>query len=125
MDQELTAASGSKAVVNFIPHLVPMERGILSTIYLRLKKKTDTETVLQLYKDFYKKEYFVRVMDKGVFPDTKNVARSNFCDIGMQIFPERSLAIVMTAIDNLVKGASGQAVQNMNLIYGFDEKTAL
>lgn len=125
MEQELTIAAGNKASVNFVPHLVPMERGILSTIYLRLKKKIDTEAALQLYKDFYKKEYFVRIMDQGVFPDTKNVARSNFCDIGMQIFPERSLAIVMTAIDNLVKGASGQAVQNMNLMCGFEEKLGL
>ncbi|MBU4149638.1 MAG: N-acetyl-gamma-glutamyl-phosphate reductase [Candidatus Omnitrophica bacterium] len=125
MDQELSVASGASVSVNFTPHLVPMERGILSTIYLKLKKKLDTKSALQLYKDFYKKEYFVRVMDKGIFPDTKNVARSNFCDIGLQVFPEKSLAIVMTAIDNLVKGASGQAVQNMNIMYGFEEKAGL
>ncbi|MFH1854757.1 MAG: N-acetyl-gamma-glutamyl-phosphate reductase [Candidatus Omnitrophota bacterium] len=125
MDQELSVASGSSVSVNFTPHLAPMERGILSAIYLKLKKKLNTESALQLYKDFYQKEYFVRVMDKDIFPDTKNTARSNFCDIGLKVFPERALVIVMTAIDNLVKGASGQAVQNMNIMYGFDEKAGL
>ncbi|MDP6685977.1 MAG: N-acetyl-gamma-glutamyl-phosphate reductase, partial [Candidatus Omnitrophota bacterium] len=70
-------------------------------------------------------EYFIRVLAQGTFPDTKNVVRTNFCDIGVEIFPEKSLAIVVTAIDNLVKGASGQAVQNMNIMYGFDEKLGL
>jgi len=125
IDQELSLLSGSKIEVNFIPHLVPMERGILSTIYMKLTKKIDTKEALKLYKAFYKGEYFVRVLDEGVLPDTKNVARSNFCDIGIEVFPEKSLAVVMTAIDNLVKGASGQAVQNMNIMYGFDEKLGL
>ena len=125
IEQELSHLSGSKVKVNFIPHLVPMERGILSTIYLRLKKKITTNAALKLYNDLYSKEYFVRVLEDGICPDTKNVARTNFCDIGVKIFPERSLAVVMTAIDNLVKGASGQAVQNMNIMYGFEEKTGL
>ncbi|MBU4457814.1 MAG: N-acetyl-gamma-glutamyl-phosphate reductase [Candidatus Omnitrophica bacterium] len=125
MDQELNLISGSLAAVNFVPHLVPMERGMMSTIYLKLKKNISTGEALKLYKDFYSKEYFVRVMDEGVFPDTKNIARTNFCDIGCKVFPEKSLAIVMTAIDNLVKGASGQAVQNMNIMYGFEEKLGL
>lgn len=125
VDQELSFINGSKVEVNFIPHLAPMERGILSTIYLKLKKEIDVKKALKLYKDFYKNEYFVRILDEGVYPDTKNVARTNFCDIGLKVFPERSLVIVMTAIDNLVKGASGQAVQNMNIIYGFEEKKGL
>jgi len=125
IDQELSSLSGSSIEVNFVPHLIPMERGILSTIYLKLAKKIDTGEALGLCKDFYKGEYFVRVLDEGTLPDTKNVARSNFCDIGIKIFPEKSLAVVMTAIDNLVKGASGQAVQNMNIMYGFEEKTGL
>jgi N-acetyl-gamma-glutamyl-phosphate reductase len=125
IDQELSVLNGAKVAVNFIPHLVPMERGIESTIYLRLKKKIDTDAALKLYKDFYRGEYFVRVMDKGVYPDTKNVVKQNFCDIGIEVFPEKEMAIVMTAIDNLTKGASGQAVQNMNIMYGFEEKTAL
>jgi N-acetyl-gamma-glutamyl-phosphate reductase len=125
INQELSNLSGADISVNFVPHLIPMERGILSTIYLKLAKKTDPKEALEIYKNFYKGEYFVRVLDEGVLPDTKNIARSNFCDIGVKIFPEKSLAIVMTAIDNLVKGASGQAVQNMNIMYGFNEKTGL
>ncbi len=125
IDQEIALMAGSKVSVNFVPHLVPMERGMMSTIYLQLKKNISTSEALKLYKDFYSKEYFVRVMDEGIFPDTKNVVRTNFCDIGCKVFPEKSLVIVVTAIDNLVKGASGQAVQNMNIMYGFEEKLGL
>ncbi len=125
IDQELSNLAGAKIEANFIPHLVPMERGILSTIYLKATKKINTKEALGMYKDFYKGEYFVRVLDEGILPDTKNVVRSNFCDIGVKAFPEKSLVVVMTAIDNLVKGASGQAVQNMNIMYGFDEKLGL
>ena len=125
IDQEIALMAGSKVSVNFVPHLVPMERGMMSTIYLQLKKNISTSEALKLYKDFYSKEYFVRVMDEGIFPDTKNVVRTNFCDIGCKVFPEKNLVIVVTAIDNLVKGASGQAVQNMNIMYGFEEKLGL
>jgi len=125
IDQELSSLSGARIEVNFTPHLIPMERGILSTIYLRLGKKIDTKEALGIYRDFYKGEHFIRVLEEGVLPDTKNVVRSNFCDIGVKAFPEKSLIVVMTAIDNLVKGASGQAVQNMNIMYGFDEKCGL
>jgi len=125
IDQEIALMAGSKVSVSFVPHLVPMERGMMSTIYLHLKKNISTSEALKLYKDFYSKEYFVRVMDEGIFPDTKNVVRTNFCDIGCKVFPEKNLVIVVTAIDNLVKGASGQAVQNMNIMYGFEEKLGL
>jgi N-acetyl-gamma-glutamyl-phosphate reductase len=125
IDQELSSLAGAKISVNFTPHLIPMERGMLSTIYLKLNKKIDTKEALNIYRDFYKGEYFIRVMEDGILPDTKNIVRSNFCDIGVKVFPEKSLAVVITAIDNLVKGASGQAVQNMNIMYGFDEKMGL
>ena len=125
IDQELSVLNGAKVAVNFIPHLIPMERGIESTIYLKLKKKINTLAALELYKDFYKSEYFVRVLDQGACPDTKNVVKKNFCDIGIQVFPEKEMAIVMTVIDNLTKGASGQAVQNMNIMYGFKENLGL
>jgi N-acetyl-gamma-glutamyl-phosphate reductase len=125
MDQELSSISGYNVSINFVPHLVPMERGILSTIYLKLSKKIETKEAYNVYKEFYKNEYFVRVMNEGVLPDTKNVYRSNFCDIGVKVFPEKSLAVVITAIDNLGKGASSQAVQNMNIMYGFGEKKGL
>jgi N-acetyl-gamma-glutamyl-phosphate reductase len=125
IDQELSFISDSEVEVNFVPHITSMERGILSTIYLKLNKKISTKEALEMFKDFYAGEYFVRVLDEDVFPDTKNVVRSNFCDIGVKVFPERSLAVVVTAIDNLVKGASGQAVQNMNIMYGFEERKGL
>ena len=125
INQELSCLGGGEVKVNFVPHLVPMERGMLSTIYLKLKKKITTKEALKAYKDFYKKEYFIRVLEEGVYPDTKNVVRTNFCDISVEIFPENSIAIVVTAIDNLTKGASGQAVQNMNIMYGFKENKGL
>lgn len=125
IDQELSFVSGARVKVNFVPHLVPMERGMLSTIYLRLKKTLSTKEAVKIYKDFYKKEYFVRVLEEGVLPDTKDVVKTNFCDIGLKISPEKNLAVVMTVIDNLTRGASGQAVQNMNIMCGFDEKTGL
>ena len=125
IDQELSVLSGAKVAVNFIPHLIPMERGMESTIYLKLKKKIDTLAALGLYKDFYRKEYFVRVLEQGSCPDTKNVIKKNFCDIGIEVFPEKEMAIAMTVIDNLTKGASGQAVQNMNIMYGFKENLGL
>lgn len=125
IDQELSSIGGNKVKVIFIPHLVPMERGLLSTVYLKLKKEISDKEASSLYKDFYKKEYFIRVLEEGVYPDTRDVVRTNFCDITVKVFPERKLAVVMSAIDNLVKGASGQAVQNMNIMYGFDEKEGL
>jgi len=125
IEQELGFICGAKVKVDFIPHLVPIERGILSTIYLRLKKDIGTKEALNILKDFYKDEYFIRVLDENTYPDTKDVVRTNFCDISVKAFPEKSLMIVMTALDNLVKGASGQAVQNMNIIYGFDERIGL
>ncbi|MFH1479298.1 MAG: N-acetyl-gamma-glutamyl-phosphate reductase [Candidatus Omnitrophota bacterium] len=125
IDQEIGKISGKKVVVNFVPHLVPMERGILSTIYLRLKKKITTKDALKALKDDYKDEYFVRVLDEGNFSDTKNVVNTNFCDISLKVFPEKNMCIAVSAIDNLVKGASGQAVQNMNIMQGFDEKEGL
>ena len=91
----------------------------------RLKKDLNTKDAIELYRNFYNKEYFVRILDEGIFPDTKNVTKTNFCDIGIKVFPEKKIAIVLTAIDNLVKGASGQAVQNMNIMYGFGEKEGL
>ena len=125
IDQELSIVSESSVKVNFVPHLVPMERGILSTIYLKLKKSISEKEALKLYKDFYRNEYFVRVLDEGDLADTKNVVRQNFCDISLKVFPDKKMIIAMTAIDNLVKGASGQAVQNMNIMYGLEEKMAL
>ena len=114
IDQELSNAAGSKIGVTFTPHLVPMNKGILSTIYFTLKKEAGAAELLALYKQFYKVAPFVRILDEGIFPETKNVYSTNFCDIGINVTGKR--AIVITAIDNLWKGAASQAVQNMNLM---------
>ena len=119
INQELSKLSGSKVQVTFTPHLVPMNRGILSTIYFTLKKQLDTKEAIKIYKDFYRDEPFVRVLDEGVFPETKNVYNTNFCDIGIKVTDKR--AIVVTAIDNLWKGAASQAVQNMNIMQDYKE----
>lgn len=125
IEQELSALSGGKVVVSFTPHLIPMNRGILTTIYASLRDQTDTGQVHSLYQEFYKNEPFVRLLPVGEFPNVRNVRGSNFCDIGVYADPRTGRAVVVSAIDNLVKGASGQAIQNMNLMMGFDETEGL
>ena len=125
IDQELSHASGKKIEVVFVPHLVPMRRGILSTVYLKLKKAAPEENVFDAFKNLYKNEPFVRVFDKGKLPQIKDVVNTNFCDIGIKVDEKKSLVVVVSAIDNLQKGASGQAAQNMNIMCGFGEKTGL
>jgi N-acetyl-gamma-glutamyl-phosphate reductase len=110
--------------VMFTPHLLPMNRGILSTTYGRLKNPSKTKDVLDLYKALYIDEPFVRVMDEGQYPDTRFTRYSNYCDIGLKTFEDGRIVIIST-IDNLVKGASGQAVQNMNVALGLDETAGL
>ena len=111
--------------VDFVPHLVPINRGILETIYVRLKNKTRIERVIDLYSKFYKKEQFVRIFKKGQQPELKNVVGTNFCDLGFTANDAGNLIVITSAIDNLMKGASGQAVQNMNLMCGFKESMGL
>jgi N-acetyl-gamma-glutamyl-phosphate reductase len=102
-----------------------MTRGILSTIYARVKDNADTGALLGRYADFYREEPFVRVLPAGEFPNVRNVRGSNFCDISVVFDPRTNRVVVVSAIDNLVKGASGQAVQNMNLMTGFEETAGL
>jgi len=109
--------------VVFTPHLIPMNRGILSTIYMKLNRKIDTAEAVKLYKDFYKGKPFVRVYDEGKFPQVRDIALTNYCDIGIKV--TGNTAIVISCIDNLKKGAAGQAVQNMNIMCGFDETEGL
>ena len=109
----------------FTPHLVPMNRGILVTAYANLAKDVTYEDVKAAYDKYYDKEYFVRVLPKDVCPETRWVEGSNFVDIGFKIEPRTNRIIAMGALDNLVKGAAGQAVQNMNLLFGFDEAEGL
>ena len=125
IEEQLGYASGEKVVLNFTQHLVPMNRGILATEYATLKKKVTYEEVKAVYDQYYAKEKFVRVLDRDVCPETKWVEGSNYVDIGFKIDPRTNRIIMMGAIDNLVKGAAGQAVQNMNLLFGLPEDEGL
>ena len=125
IEQALGEAAGAPVAVNFTPHLMPMARGILSSIYVRLAPGTTVDDLRAVLAERYRDEPFVRVVPEGVSPATRHVRGSNYCLIG--VFPDRlpGRAIVLSVLDNLVKGASGQAVQNMNVMFGFDETTAL
>ena len=125
IEEQLGYAAGQKIVLNFTPHLVPMNRGILVTAYASLKEKVSYETVKAAYDKYYEKEKFVRVLEKDVCPQTKWVEGSNYVDVNFKIDERTGRVIVMGALDNLVKGAAGQAVQNMNLVFGLDESTGL
>ncbi len=125
IEQELSKLAGEEIMISFTPHLIPQKRGIFSTIYINLKEKHTTEEIVNLYKEYYKNEYFVRVKDMGDLPETKFVAGSNFVDIGVVVDERLNRAVVVSTIDNLFKGAAGQAVQNMNILFGKDETTGL
>ena len=125
IEEQLGYASGEKVVINFTPHLVPMNRGILATEYASLKKDVTYEDVKAIYDKYYADEKFVRVLKENELPETKWVEGSNYVDINFKIDPRTNRIIMMGAIDNLVKGAAGQAVQNMNLMFGFDEAEGL
>ncbi|MCD7814498.1 MAG: N-acetyl-gamma-glutamyl-phosphate reductase [Lachnospiraceae bacterium] len=125
IEEQLGYAAGKPVVLNFTPHLVPMNRGILITAYASLTKTITYEEVKAVYDRYYNKEYFVRVLEKDVCPQTKWVEGSNFVDVNFKIDPRTNRIIMMGAMDNLVKGAAGQAVQNMNLAFGLDEAEGL
>ncbi|MFN3395747.1 MAG: N-acetyl-gamma-glutamyl-phosphate reductase [Thermodesulfovibrionales bacterium] len=125
IEQELSVIAKRDIKINFTPHLVPIDRGILTTIYARIIKSIETERVLELYRETYKKEPFVRLLDVGKFPNVKDVRGTNICEIGIIVNKRTGTLIIVTAIDNLVKGASGQAVQNMNIMMGFPETAGL
>ncbi|OGW75160.1 MAG: N-acetyl-gamma-glutamyl-phosphate reductase, partial [Omnitrophica bacterium RBG_13_46_9] len=120
--------AGKKTDVVFVPHLAPINRGILSTVYMdfspeKKKKKINTAEIVGFYKDFYKGEPFIRVMNEGTLPTLRDVQYTNLCAIGVNVTGDK--VIVVSCIDNLLKGAAGQAVQNMNIMYGFDEREGL
>lgn len=125
IEQELNALAGKKFAVTFTPHLLPVKRGILSTIYATLKQSVTIKDVLALYASFYAGETFVRICPEGVYPNISSVCGSNCCDIGLAVEQRTHRLIVLSAIDNLIKGAAGQAVQNMNLILGLPEDAGL
>lgn len=125
IEEQLGYANGAPITLNFTPHLVPMNRGILVTAYASLKEKTDYDTVRAAYDKYYQKERFIRVLDKDVCPETRWVEGSNYVDINFKIDERTGRIIAMGALDNLVKGAAGQAVQNMNLMFGLPEDEGL
>ena len=125
IEEQLGYAAGRPVLINFTPHLVPMNRGILITAYASLKKTVSYEEVKAVYDNYYDKERFVRVLPKDVCPQTKWVEGSNYVDVNFKIDPRTNRVIMMGAMDNLVKGAAGQAVQNMNLLFGVEESKGL
>lgn len=125
IEEQLSYASGQKVTLNFTPHLIPMNRGILITAYAKVKEGTTAEQIRSAYENAYKDEYFVRVLDEGVCPETKWVEGSNFVDVNAKFDERTGRVIMMGVMDNITKGAAGQAVQNMNLLFGLDEAEGL
>lgn len=125
IEEQLSYAAGKECVINFTPHLVPMNRGILATSYAKLTREVSYEEVKAIYDKYYANEQFVRVLKKDVAPETRWVEGSNYVDVNFKIDPRTNRVIMMGAMDNLVKGAAGQAVQNMNIMFGFKENEGL
>jgi N-acetyl-gamma-glutamyl-phosphate reductase len=125
IEEQLSYAAGKPVTISFTPHLVPMNRGILVTAYAQLTREVTTEEVKAIYDRYYGNEYFVRVLPAGTPPETRWVEGSNFADVSFKIDPRTNRIIMMGAIDNMVKGAAGQAMQNMNLMFGLPENTGL
>ena len=125
IEEQLSYAAGKPVTISFTPHLVPMNRGILVTAYASLNGKVTEEEARAAYEKYYRDEYFVRLLEPGAVPQTRWVEGSNFADVNFKIDPRTGRAVMMGAIDNMVKGAAGQAVQNMNLMFGLPEETGL
>jgi N-acetyl-gamma-glutamyl-phosphate reductase len=125
IEQEISLIAKKNITVNFTPHLLPVSRGILTTIYASLIKNTDTKEMLDMFKKTFVNEPFVKVFDENILPNINSVKGTNFCEIGLKVNTRTNTLIIVSAIDNLVKGAAGQAVQNMNLIMGFNEDEGL
>ncbi len=125
IEQQLSGLNGNNITITFTPHLIPMNRGILTTCYGKLKNNFNYVEIKEIYENYYFYEYFIRLTKKGVFPETKFVKGSNYCDIGFTIEKRTGRIIIVGAIDNLIKGAAGQAVQNMNIMFNLDENMGL
>ncbi|PKN17545.1 MAG: N-acetyl-gamma-glutamyl-phosphate reductase [Deltaproteobacteria bacterium HGW-Deltaproteobacteria-6] len=125
IEQELNVLAGEKFAISFTPHLLPVKRGILSTIYATLKRDMALKDIHALYSSFYETEKFVRICPVGTYPNISSVCGSNYCDIGLVHDPRTNRVIIISAIDNLIKGAAGQAVQNMNLVCSLAEESGL
>lgn len=125
IEEQLSYACGHDVTLIFTPHLVPMNRGILVTAYAKLEKEVTNDEIKAIYDKYYKDEQFVRVLEQNVCPETRWVEGSNYVDVGFRIEPRTNRLIMMGALDNLVKGAAGQAIQNMNLLFGLNENEGL
>jgi N-acetyl-gamma-glutamyl-phosphate reductase len=125
MEQELSLIAQKNVSLLFTPHLIPMNRGILATIYTTMSKEMSENEVLNLYKNFYQNDIFVRICPLGTFPSTNQVKGSNYCDISITIDSRTNRLVIVSVIDNLIKGGSGQAVQNMNIMAGFSEELGI
>lgn len=125
IEQELSLLAGEELMLSFTPHLAPMKRGILATCYANLTGTYTDEELLNLYRKFYKDEPFVRIYNKGTLPEVKHIAGSNCVGIGLVVDERLNRVVVVSCVDNLIKGAAGQAVQNMNLLFGLPETTGL
>jgi N-acetyl-gamma-glutamyl-phosphate reductase len=125
MEQELSLIKGEPVMVRFTPHLIPVSRGMVSTMYVRRTQEVSGEALREAYVDYYRREPFVQVLPGGQYPQTVHVRGSNMCHISVELDERTGWVIVMSALDNLVKGASGEAVQNMNLMWGLNETAGL
>ena len=125
IEEQLSYAAGKPVTISFTPHLVPMNRGILVTAYASLNGKVTEEEARAAYEKYYRDEYFVRLLEPGAVPQTRWVEGSNFADVNFKIDPRTGRVVMMGVIDNMVKGAAGQAFQNMNLMFGLPEETGL
>jgi N-acetyl-gamma-glutamyl-phosphate reductase len=125
IEEQLGNIAGKQIRLIFTPHLTPMNRGILATCYIKMKEKMDEESIRKLYLDYYRDSEFVRILNEGNLPETRWVKGSNYCDIGLKLDKRTNTLIAIGAIDNLMKGAAGQGVQNMNILFGFNENAGL
>ena len=125
IEAQLALAAGREFALQFTPHLVPMQRGILSTAYVNLTRNLSEYEVREIYERFYENEFFVKLLPKGILPQTRFVKGTNFVHLNAVLDERTKRLIIIAALDNLIKGAAGQAVQNMNLLFGFDESTGL
>lgn len=125
MEEILSRHAEKEIRITFVPHLLPLSRGMLTTIYAEVENNTNYNDISDLFHRYYGKDAFIRILSKGKFPDTAHVRGTNFCDIGFWLDDASNRLVIVSAIDNILKGAAGQAVQNMNLMFGLDEKTGL
>ncbi len=125
MEQELSELGGVNCKVLFAPHIMPIDVGIISTIYVKYSRKLESKELTDLYNTYYENKPFIRIYENGALPQVKDVANTNFCDIGITIDDRTDRYVITSVIDNTIKGAAGQAIQNMNLMFGFDETAGL